>query len=57
MGFEGKYNVKGEPHGFWSSNWSDGQLAYEGHIVNGILYGYWVDSLSERKINKLYYAR
>lgn len=34
-------NNKGEAHGHWEVNWSNGNLWRKGSFINGVRYGYW----------------
>jgi antitoxin component YwqK of YwqJK toxin-antitoxin module len=34
-------NENNQPHGYWESYFSDGQLNYKGNYVNGKPHGYW----------------
>jgi antitoxin component YwqK of YwqJK toxin-antitoxin module len=34
-------NNQDQPHGYWESYWSNGQLRYKGNYINGKEDGYW----------------
>ena len=47
------FNEEGEPHGYWESYYSNGQLYYKGNYVNGEKNGYWeVYYLGERIMHR-----
>jgi hypothetical protein len=52
------YNEKGEPHGYWETNWKDGKPWFKENYINGEQCGLyqWYNHYGDLKDTK-YYAR
>lgn len=47
------HNEKSEAHGQWLNINQDGETIFQGMYINGLDFGYWIES----KIYRAYYAR
>jgi len=48
-------NENNQPHGYWESYYSNGNLSYKGNYVDGKEHGYWEEYYYNGNLNKIEY--